>query len=371
MPIVVQIVNYTAVGKYFSRDLSMTVSPGSLDSLVGTQYAANDLTSVAVQSATANGSSVVLTTTGAYALGGAPGETYTVAAVNDTDNSITFSDNVGAGLILQETFYVVGYSSSGLLVTDFSPPASTFSLVSSEGPSAVNGILGVLSASPIPAETAITFTNPGTTPLGPTPGSFTVQDQTTDTTTTVAGTPYTGPVAGLTSEYVTNTSDILNITAQTPNSFIEIAPLPGGAQPTEAGINVSAVNGNNVLDAYANSNFYTGGTGTDQFYEDTRTLTGNSWSTVVNFHSSDNITLWGVTAADFTPDWIGDTYGAAGATGLTGVLVPTTAGQPEAAVTLAGFKMADLTDGKLTLTYGQTATTNGVAGSTYLSIHAN
>jgi hypothetical protein len=42
------------------------------------------------------------------------------------------------------------------------------------------------------------------------------------------------------------------------------------------------VNGNNILDAYANSNFYTGGTGTDQFYEDTRTLTQDSWSTVVN-----------------------------------------------------------------------------------------
>ena len=349
----------------------MTVAPGNLDSLVGTEYSAEDLTSVAVQSATTDGSSVVLTTTGADALGGAPGETYTVTTVNDTDNAITFNNAVGAGLVLQETFYVVGYSSSGLLLTDLAPPSSPFGLVSISGPSSANGILGVLSASPLPAQTTITFTNNGTTPLGPTPGSFGVQDQTTGTTTILAGTPYTGPVAGLTSEFVTNTSDILNITAQTPNSFIEIAPPVGGAPPSESGINVSAVNGNNVLDAYANSNFYTGGTGTDQFYEDTRTLTGNSWSTVVNFHSGDNITLWGVTAADFAPNWIGDTFGAAGATGLTGVFVPTTAGHPEAAVTLAGFKTADLTDGKLTLTYGQTATTNGVAGSTYLTIHAN
>jgi hypothetical protein len=349
----------------------MTVSLGKLDSLVGTEYAAADLTSVAVQSATTNGSSVVLTTTGADALGGSPGQTYTVTTVNDTDNAITFNDDVGAGLVLQETFYVVGYSSSGLLLTDLIPPSSPYDLVPISGPSSANGVLGVLSASPLAAQTNITFTNNGTTPLGPTPGSFVVQDQTTGTTTTITGTAYTGPVVGLTSEFVTNTSDILNITAQTPNSFIEIAPLLGGAQPSEAGINVSAVNGNNVLDAYANSNFYTGGTGTDQFYEDTRTLSGNSWSTVVNFHSGDNITLWGVTLADFTPNWIGDTYGAAGATGLTGVLVPTTAGQPEAAVTLTGFKLADLTDGKLTLTYGQTATTNGAAGSTYLSIHAN
>ena len=349
----------------------MTVSPGRLDSLVGTQYSAADLTSVAVRSATADGSSVVLTTTGADALGGSPGQTYLVTTVNDTDNAITLNDNIGGGTVLQETFYVVGYSPSSLLITDVMPPSSPFSLVSISGPSSANGVLGVLSASPLAAQTAIAFSNSGTTSLGPTPGSFTVQDQTTGTTTTLAGTAYTGPVAGLTSEFVTNTSDILNVTAQTPNSFIEIAPPVGGAPPSEAGINVSTANGNNVLDAYGNSNFYTGGTGIDQFYEDTRTLTGNSWSTVVNFHSGDNLTLWGVTAADFTPNWIGDTYGAAGATGLTGVFVPTTAGHSEASVTLAGFKMADLTNGRLSLTYGQTATTNGVAGSAYLSIYAS
>src|SRR5947209_158337 len=165
----------------------MTVSPGNLDALVGTTYAAQDLTTVAVNSATTDGSSVKLTTTGAFALGGSPGQTYTITAVNDADNSITYNDDLGSGLVLQMTLDVVGYSSSGILVTDLIAP-SIFSTVNILGPSSLNGILGVLSASPLPAQTNITFTKTGTAPLGPTLGSFTVQDQTTGATSTMAGT---------------------------------------------------------------------------------------------------------------------------------------------------------------------------------------
>ncbi|HEX2940018.1 MAG TPA: hypothetical protein VHO91_03160 [Rhodopila sp.] len=200
--------------------------------------------------------------------------------------------------------------------------------------------------------------------------NFSIQDETSGQAYNVAGTPYSGPVPGLTSEFVVNTSDILNVTAKTPNVFIEIAPSPGGTPPSQCGINVAGVNGNNVLDGYANSNFYTGGTGIDQLYEDTRTLTQNSWSTVVNFHSGDNVTLWGVTASDFRLNWIGDTYGAAGATGLTGVLVPTQAGQPEVGITLAGYTMDDFRNGKITLGFGETASQGSMPGSTYMSIHA-
>jgi hypothetical protein len=90
----------------------------------------------------------------------------------------------------------------------------------------------------------------------------------------------------------------------------------------------------------------------------------------VNFHSGDNATIWGVTAAGFDLTWLAN-QGAAGATGLTGVFVSHTAGQPEAAITLAGFKPADLTDGRLSISYGTTAAQSGVPGSAYMTIHAN
>lgn len=76
-----------------------------------------------------------------------------------------------------------------------------------------------------------------------------------------------------------------------------------------------SVNGNNVLSSYAGSSFLTEGTGTDQFYLDSRGATQNSYLTVAGFHSTDNVTEWGITAANFIMDWIGDTYGASGYTG--------------------------------------------------------
>jgi hypothetical protein len=45
--------------------------------------------------------------------------------------------------------------------------------------------------------------------------------------------------------------------------------------------------------------------------------------------------------------------------------VPNTSSKWEAAVTLAGFKMEDLTDGKLTISY------NTIDSNPYASIHAN
>jgi hypothetical protein len=52
-----------------------------------------------------------------------------------------------------------------------------------------------------------------------TPDFFVVSDNTTGQTTEEAGTPYTGPVAGLTTEFIDLSPDNLDITAITPNSF--------------------------------------------------------------------------------------------------------------------------------------------------------
>lgn len=193
--------------------------------------------------------------------------------------------------------------------------------------------------------------------------NFTIANESSGVTTQWGGDPYTGPVAGLTNECAVVTTNTLNITADTPNSFIELG-APGTPAPATGGINVASAGGNNILDGYANSDFLTDGGGTDTDYVDTRYLTQNAWDTVVNFHSGDNVTMWGVTSSDFKINWIGDTEGAAGATGLTGVLVPTSGSGPEAAITLAGYTLADVTDGKLSFSY------NSVQGNAYWQIHA-
>ena len=61
--------------------------------------------------------------------------------------------------------------------------------------------------------------------------------------------------------------------------------------------------------------------------------------------------------------------GAAGYTGLS--LHTTAAGLPTASLTLAGLTTADLSNGKLSLSFGTTAATGGVAGSTSMFVHAN
>ena len=205
-------------------------------------------------------------------------------------------------------------------------------------------------------------------PLGP-PDNFAVTDQ--STTGSYAGgswqsqgTHYSGPVAGLTSEFIAVTSDNINVTAKTPNSFIS---LDGGSG--EDAIAVNQVNGNNVLNGSTGSSFLYGGTGNDTFFVDDRNPPAGSdiWSTVVGFHSGDAATIWGVTPNDFNLAWV-DGQGATGYTGLT--LHATGPGKPTASLTLAGLTSADLTDGKLSVSYGTTAAFGGVAGSTYMYVHA-
>ena len=173
-----------------------------------------------------------------------------------------------------------------------------------------------------------------------------------------AGAAYTGPVAGLDFEYINITSDNLNITPSVPNSFIH----------TGSGfdaIDVSGVGGINVLDGGTNSNFLVGGTGPgsqDTFFVDNRDAPANIWSTVVNFHAGDAATVWGVTPGGFDLNWVND-EGAAGFTGLT--LHVTAPGRPTASLTLAGFSTADLTNGRLSTTFG------AVDGNSYMYVHGD
>lgn len=202
----------------------------------------------------------------------------------------------------------------------------------------------------------------GVTPAGP-PNDFQIADQSNGGTWQSQGTAYAGPVTGLSREIILATSDNVNVTAEVPNVFIHTGS-------GEDGLNVAGVNGDNVLDGSTGSNFLVGGTGTDQFYVDDRSAAANTWSTVVNFHSGDNATIWGITQADFTVLWL-DNQGAPGATGLTGVFTPTTSGQPVASITLAKYTSADLTNGRLTVSYGRTPDMTGLPGSDYVTIHAD
>ena len=190
-----------------------------------------------------------------------------------------------------------------------------------------------------------------------TPPNFNVQDTTTNTPSQTNGTAYSGPVAGLQWEYIDNTAtDNLNVTANVPNVFIHT----GSGNDA---INVSQANGNNVLDGSAGSNFLAGGTGNDTFFVDDQNPSADIWSTVANFHAGDAATIFGITQSGFTTTWV-DGQGATGYTGLT--LHATAPGAPTASLTLAGFSAADLSDGRISTTWGTEAD-----GTPYFYVHEN
>jgi hypothetical protein len=192
-------------------------------------------------------------------------------------------------------------------------------------------------------------------------GHFTIIDTTTTTQIPDDSTAYPGPVSGIEWQFITTTSDSLAVTATAPNTFIHTG------SGTDA-IDVSKVNGTNVLDGSTGSNFLRGGTGFDTFFVDDRAPTADVFSTVVGFHSGDNATVFGVTAADFKLNMF-DNQGAAGFTGLDFSF--TAAGKANANLVLTGFSNADITSGKLTVTFGTNAATASAPANTFMLIHAN
>ncbi len=192
--------------------------------------------------------------------------------------------------------------------------------------------------------------------------NFAVHDNNVDASFVARGNAYAGPVAGLANQLViptdfaTLTNDNICISAMTPNVFIH-------SGNGDDAIDVSHVNGNNVMDGGGGSNFLVGGSGDDTFYVDARNQTSPIWTTAVNFHSGDFFTEWGVDRSDFQIQYC-DNLGANGYKGLT--LIATSPTGQVATVTLAGFSTADLSSGKLSIADG--FDTHG--GGTYLYIHA-
>jgi serralysin len=160
-------------------------------------------------------------------------------------------------------------------------------------------------------------------------------------------------VAGLQNESINVTPDSLNISVSTPNWFI-YASGPNDALAASSGIN--------VLEGGTGSNFLTSGSGSDTFYVDDRNPAAAIWSTLNNFHAGDAATVWGVTPQDFNLAWV-DGQGAAGYTGLT--LHATDPGKPTASLTLVGYTQADLSNGRLSVMFGN------VGGSDYMYVRGN
>ena len=136
----------------------------------------------------------------------------------------------------------------------------------------------------------------------------------TDTMTDVAGSDaasvYTGPVSYLQYEYLWSGTDDVVIGASVNNVFLH------GGVGNDA---LVAVGGSNVLDGGGGSNFLVGASGSDggkdTFFVDER---GGqvTWSTLLNFHAGDAVTIFGFKGGVSTLPFV-DNDGTPGYTGAT------------------------------------------------------
>lgn len=194
-------------------------------------------------------------------------------------------------------------------------------------------------------------------PQQPPPQIIAVHDNTTGADLPDTSSAYTGPVAGVASQYINVTPDNLNIMAKADSLFIK----------TDGGNDAVALHGGtNVVDAGTGSNFLTAAGGFDTFFLDCRNIAatqsaagpvpGAIWDTIQSLGSGDAATLWGIgpgTALAWQKN-----QGAVGHTGLT--LHANLPNGSEASLTLAGI------DNKaaVSLSYGSTG------GSSYLYVKA-
>ncbi len=212
-----------------------------------------------------------------------------------------------------------------------SQPGSTPSAAESGGQAAPAGQSAGLQATPDPASEVVSMPMTGSTPAPAAPDPVSSQLgslQTTELATPQQGSPafaiteaatgqaaqsdgdaYAGPVAFLQRQFIWSGTNGIVLSASTSNVF-----LHGGTGDDALAVQ----DGNNVLDGGAGSNFLVGGTGagggTDTFFVDGRG--GNTWSTIVNFHQGDSLTLWGFQPGISTLPWTASD-GTAGYTGAT------------------------------------------------------
>ena len=107
---------------------------------------------------------------------------------------------------------------------------------------------------------------------------------------------------------------------------------------------------------------WTGGTGLDTFFIDDRTPPQDIFSTIANFHGGDSVSVFGITQAGFAIK-PGDNV-LPSAPGLDFAI--TAPGAKNANFNIPGYKVADLSNGRLTQTFGKTSD-----GTDFMMIHAN
>ena len=188
----------------------------------------------------------------------------------------------------------------------------------------------------------------------------------TDTTAGASGsspaTAYSGPVSYLQWQCIWSGPDSVALSSSAANTF-----LHGGAGDDA----LSVSGGSNVLDGGTGSNFLSGASGsdggTDTFFVDGRGG-GVTWSTVVNFHHGDAITVWGFvggTSTGVQSDTGQGAFSDDGAVGYQGATIHSELGGAgtgvNASLTIAGMAAADAAS-KLTLTTGS------IGDSPYLQI---
>ncbi len=173
-----------------------------------------------------------------------------------------------------------------------------------------------------------------------------------------AASAYSGPVIGLERQYIWAGNDSAGIAALSKNVF-----LKGGAGNDA----LQVAGGSNVLDGGGGSNFLAGATGADggkdTFFVDGRD--GTTWSSILNFHPGDAMTLFGFQAGQSAFSWTASD----GAAGFQGATIHAELGGAgtgtDASITFAGISIADA-QSKFTVSTG----TTGGAGYLYVAYAA-
>jgi hypothetical protein len=238
---------------------------------------------------------------------------------------------------------------------DWAPHAGPTGVFASAGADAFNdfsnpGLINGLSATDIALMQALGW---GTS-AGSQPAALAVTDTTTNQAVSATGSAYAGPVPGLQQQYVYSGTDNINVSVSTNNWFLH------GGSGDDA---LAAFGGTNVLDGGSGSNFLTGGSSIDTFFVDDRGPGSDIWSTVSGFHAGDAATVFGISPSGANTQWL-DGQGAAGYAGLT--LHATIANHPTASLTLSGYSTADLSNGRLSVSFG-----NEPDGTPYMYVLAN
>jgi hypothetical protein len=267
-----------------------------------------------------------------------------------------------------------GYGANGLLdlnntdpryfsIDGGKTPLVNFDTTSDQADFASNGPVDPFDAA-IPAGTRMAWTNVDTevmtalgyqtTPPVPAPLNFTLRDTATGQKSTSNGDVYTGPAAGINHAFIAATPDAMNITANVSAVFIQ-----GGSGNTT----ISAANaaGHNILEGGSASNRLVGSinpNARDTFIVNDLGATADTWNTIVDMHFGDSATVLGISPSDFTLKWTNGP-GAIGSGALT--LQAAKIGGPTESLILMGFTMADLSDGRLNVSFSAVPGTNSMS----------